>query len=46
MFAVIAGQVERGLFAALPIDEGGWRASRDAYTGFALRESWRVTGTA
>jgi len=42
MFAVIAGQVERGLFAALPIDESGWRASRDAYAGFALRESWRA----
>ncbi|WP_373491194.1 hypothetical protein [Parasphingorhabdus sp.] len=42
MFAVIAGQVERGLFAALPIDESGWRASRDAYAGFALRDSWRA----
>jgi hypothetical protein len=41
MFAVIAGQVERGLFAALPIDESGWRISRDAYAGFALREGWR-----
>ena len=41
MFAVIAGQVERGLFAALPIDESGWRAARDAYAGFALTESWR-----
>jgi hypothetical protein len=41
MFAVIAGQVERGLFAALPIDESGWRVSRDAYAGFALSESWR-----
>jgi len=41
MFAVIAGQVERGLFAALPIDESGWRISRDAYAGFALSESWR-----
>lgn len=42
MFAVIAGQVERGLFAALPIDEKGWQLSRDAYAGFALRENWRV----
>ena len=41
MFAVIAGQVERGIFAALPIDESGWRASRDAYAGFALKETWR-----
>lgn len=42
MFAVIAGQVERGLFAALPIDESGWRASRDAYAGFALKDTWRL----
>ncbi len=41
MFAVIAGQVERGIFAALPIDENGWRVSRDAYAGFALKETWR-----
>ncbi|WP_417612277.1 hypothetical protein [Parasphingorhabdus sp.] len=41
MFAVIAGQVERGVFAALPIDESGWQAARDAYAGFALSESWR-----
>ncbi len=45
MFAVIAGQVERGLFAALPIDESGWRAARDAYAGFALTESWRKAAT-
>lgn len=42
MFAVIAGQVERGLFAALPIDEAGWQTSRDAYAGFALKETWRA----
>ncbi|MBQ0771433.1 MAG: hypothetical protein KBT59_06280 [Sphingomonadales bacterium] len=42
MFAVIAGQVERGLFAALPIDESGWQASRDAYAGFALKDTWRL----
>jgi hypothetical protein len=41
MFAVIAGQVERGLFAALPIDERGWQAARDAYAGFALTKSWQ-----
>ena len=45
MFAVIVGQVERGLFAALPIDERGWRAARDAYAGFALVESWRMEAT-
>lgn len=44
MFAVIAGQVERGIFAALPIDESGWRLSRDAYAGFALKETWRIVG--
>ena len=42
MFAVIAGQVERGLFAALPVDESGWLAARDAYAGFALKENWRL----
>ncbi|VWX60420.1 conserved hypothetical protein [Sphingorhabdus sp. 109] len=36
MFAVIASQVERGLFAALPVDEQGWLESREAYAGFAL----------
>lgn len=46
MFAVIAGQVERGIFAALPIDESGWQASRDAYAGFALKETWRIAGKA
>ena len=45
MFAVIAGQVERGLFAALPINESGWQAARDAYAGFALAESWHRTAT-
>jgi hypothetical protein len=42
MFAVIAGQVERGLFAALPIDESGWQDARDAYARFALKDSWRA----
>ncbi|MGB5724502.1 MAG: hypothetical protein WBM39_08795 [Parasphingorhabdus sp.] len=41
MFAVIAGQVERGIFAALPVDESGWRISRDAYARFALKETWQ-----
>jgi hypothetical protein len=44
MFAVIVGQVERGIFAALPIDESGWQKSRDAYAGFALKETWRSAG--
>ncbi|MEH6791072.1 hypothetical protein [Parasphingorhabdus sp.] len=45
MFAVIAAQVERGLFAARPVDESGWQASRDAYAGFALNDTWRKAAT-
>jgi hypothetical protein len=41
MFAVIAGHVERGIFAATPIGEEGWSASRNAYGEFALVENWR-----
>ncbi len=41
MFSVIAGHVERGIFAATPIGEEGWTASRNAYGEFALTESWR-----
>ena len=41
MFAVIAGQVERGIFAGAPIDEKGWVLSREAYGEFALAETWR-----
>ncbi|MEW4467883.1 hypothetical protein AB1K62_08645 [Parasphingorhabdus sp. JC815] len=40
MFAVIAGHVERGVFAAAPIGEEGWAASRHAYGAFALPETW------
>lgn len=43
MFAVIAGHVERGIFAATPIGEEGWSASRNAYGEFALAENWRKT---
>ena len=42
MFAVISDQVERAVFAARPIGEDGWRASRDAYEAFALRSAWRA----
>ena len=42
MFAVIAGQVERGIFASAPIGEAGWTASRNAYGEFALKDSWRA----
>lgn len=41
MFAVIADHVERGIFAATPIGEAGWTASRNAYGEFALTETWR-----
>ncbi len=41
MFAVIAGHVESGIFAAAPIGEKGWTASRNAYGEFALAENWR-----
>lgn len=41
MFAIIAGHVERGIFAASPIGEEGWTASRNAYGEFALADSWR-----
>lgn len=40
MFAVIAGHVERGIFAATPIGEEGWAASRNAYSEFVLAKSW------
>lgn len=45
MFAVIAGHVERGVFAARPIGEEGWTASRNAYGAFALADSWRKPKT-
>ena len=41
MFGVIAGYVERGVFAAIPIGEDGWRESRNAYGQFALSDTWR-----
>ena len=42
MFTVIAGHVERAIFADRPVGEAEWLASRDAYGSFALRESWRA----
>ncbi len=42
MFSVIAEHVERGVFAAAPIGERGWNASRNAYGEFALAENWRA----
>lgn len=41
MFAIIAEQVERGIFASAAIDEKGWAVSREAYGAFALTETWR-----
>lgn len=40
-FAAIAGIVERGFFAARPVDESGWTEARAAYERFAFGESWR-----
>jgi len=42
MFAVIAGHVECGVFAATPIGEDDWKASRKAYGDFALAASWKA----
>lgn len=41
MFAVIAREVEQGIFAGAPIGEKGWTVSREAYGAFALAETWR-----
>lgn len=35
-FAVIAGRVERSLFALRPLDASDWRAARAAYADFAI----------
>ena len=35
-FAVIAGRVERSLFALVPLDAAAWQAARGAYADFAL----------
>lgn len=37
-FGVIAGRVERSLFALLPLAEDDWRAARAAYADFALAD--------
>ncbi len=39
-FAKIAQIVERGIFAARPVDEQGWTEARSAYERFAFGESW------
>ena len=46
MFIVIAGHVERGIFAAVPIGEAGWNAAREAYGQFAMPDTWRKTKAA
>ncbi|NNC72067.1 MAG: hypothetical protein HKN78_04235 [Sphingomonadaceae bacterium] len=40
-FAAIAQVVERGVFAARPVDASGWDEARGAYERFALGGSWR-----
>jgi hypothetical protein len=40
-FAVIAGRVERSLFALRALDAGDWQAARAAYAEFALQD---ITG--
>ena len=37
-FAVIAGRVERSLFALRDLEAADWQAARSAYTDFALQE--------
>ena len=39
-FGVIAGHVERSLFAGQTLGAAGWQEARDAYSRFALRGSW------
>ena len=39
-FSEIARIVERGIFAARPVDEDGWRDARSAYEQFAFGKSW------
>lgn len=39
-FSSIARVVERGIFAARPVDETGWREARAAYENFAFGKSW------
>ncbi len=40
-FASIAQVVERGIFAARPVDAAGWDEARGAYERFALGGSWQ-----
>lgn len=40
-FSSIAGIVERGIFAARPVDEQGWSEARAAYEQFAFGKSWQ-----
>lgn len=42
-FAIIAGRVERSLFALRQLDAGDWTAAREAYAAFALE---RLPGAA
>ncbi|WOE76171.1 hypothetical protein [Alterisphingorhabdus coralli] len=38
VFTMIAGHVERGIFAGQPLTEGAWQEARSAYDGFAIRD--------
>lgn len=39
-FTTIANVVELSHFGRRPVDQSGWQQCRDAYSRFALRESW------
>ncbi|MEM1131915.1 MAG: hypothetical protein AAGH53_03170 [Pseudomonadota bacterium] len=38
VFTMIAGHVERGIFAAQPVEEGAWQEARSAYDDFAMAD--------
>ena len=40
-FAEIVMMVERSLFGGRALDEGDWRACRDAYRDFAFASAWK-----
>lgn len=43
-FTTIANVVEISHFGRRPVDADGWQQCRDAYSRFALRESWSTRG--
>lgn len=44
VFTMIAGHVERGIFAAQPLDDAAWQEARSAYDSFAIAESSYARG--